>query len=115
MKQNNYLDYVFRIKDGLIWNRDENEVVTVEMENRGFANRIAQRFFKKPPVSHITLEGMGSFIFTCIDGERSVYDIGRLVREKYRDEAEPLYERLSVYMKKLEEVGFIIKVPSGKS
>ena len=109
MKQNNYLDYVFKIKEGLIYNIDGNEVVTVEMENKGFTNRIAQRFFKKPAISHITLEGMGSFIFTCIDGNRTVYDIGLLVHDKYHDDAEPLYERLSVYMKKLEEVGFITK------
>jgi len=32
------------------------------------------------------------------------------VKEKYGDEAEPLYERLSVYMKKLEEVGFVKRV-----
>ncbi len=109
MKQNNYLDYVFKIKEGLIWNIDDHNVVTVDMENTGFTNRIAQRFFKKPAISHITLEGMGSFIFTCIDGNRSVYDIGLLLRDKYHDEAEPLYERLSLYMKKLEEVGFITK------
>ena len=53
---------------------------------------------------------MGSFIFLCVDGKRSVYDIGQLVKEKYGDEAEPLYERLSVYMKKLEEAGFVKRV-----
>lgn len=111
MKNNqNFLDYVFKINDDLVWKQDENGQVTVDMENKGFTNRIAQKFFKKPAVSHITLEGMGSFIFTCIDGKRSVYDIGLLLHDKFGDEAEPLYERLSVYMKHLENVGFIRKV-----
>lgn len=110
MKNNqNFLDYVFKINDDLVWNLDEKEQVIVDMENKGFTNRIAQKFFKKPAVSHITLEGMGSFIFTCIDGKRSVYDIGLLLHDKFGDEAEPLYERLSVYMKHLEELKYIVK------
>ncbi len=108
-KSENFLDYKFKITDGLQWSLDENDIVTVAMENTGFTNRIAQRFFKKPAVSMITLEGMGSYIFTCIDGQNSVYDIGLMVHEKYLDDAEPLYERLSIYMKKLEEVGFITR------
>ena len=79
----NFLDYVFERPEGLVFN------------------------CSRPEVSHIRLEGMGSFIFLCVDGKRSVYDIGQLVKEKFGDEAEPLYERLSVYMKKLEEVGFV--------
>jgi len=110
MKNNqNFLDYVFKINDDLVWKLDEKEQVIVDMENKGFTNRIAQKFFKKPAVSHITLEGMGSFIFTCIDGKRSVYDIGLLLHDKFGDEAEPLYERLSVYMKHLEELKYIVK------
>ena len=106
----NFLDYVFKVSDDLTWALSESGEVIVEMRNKGFTNRIAQRFFKKPEVSKITLEGMGSFIFTCVDGSRSVYDIGLLVHDKYGDEAEPLYERLSVYMKKLQELGFVKRV-----
>jgi len=107
--KDNYLDYVYSIKNDLIWTRSESGEVIIDMENKGITNRIAQKFFKRPKVSHITLEGMGSFIFTCIDGTRSVYEIGKLVKEKYGEEAEPLYERLSVYMKRLEELRFIEK------
>ncbi len=107
--KDNYLDYVYSIKNDLIWTRSESGEVIIDMENKGITNRIAQKFFKRPKVSHITLEGMGSFIFTCIDGTCSVYEIGKLVKEKYGPEAEPLYERLSVYMKRLEELKFIEK------
>ena len=106
----NYLDFVYTINDDLIWTLSESGEVIVEMENKGFTNRIAQRFFKKPAVSKITQEGMGSFIWNCIDGQKSVYDIGLLVHDRFGDEAEPLYERLSVYMKHLEQVGFVKRV-----
>lgn len=106
----NFLDRIYKINNDLTWTQSESGEVIVEMENKGFTNRIAQRFFKKPAVSKITLEGMGSFIWNCIDGHRSVYDIGLLVHDKYGDEAEPLYERLSVYVKQLEQVGFVKQV-----
>ena len=106
----NYLDFVYAINSDLIWTLSESGEVIVEMENKGFTNRLAQKFFKRPSVSKITLEGMGSFIWTCIDGKRSVFDIGALVHDKFGDEAEPLYERLSVYMKQLDQVGFVKRV-----
>lgn len=106
----NYLDFVYAKNADLAWTQSESGEVIVEMENKGFTNRVAQKFFKNPAVSKITLEGMGSFIWICIDGTRSVYDIGLLVHDKYGDEAEPLYERLSVYMKHLEQVGFVKRV-----
>ncbi len=108
--KNNFLDYVFKINDTLTWNKREDGQIVVEMENKGFTNRIAQKFFKKPAVSHIELEGMGSFIFSCIDGKKSVYEIGQLVHNEFGEDADPLYERLSVYMKHLENVNFIQKV-----
>lgn len=108
-RDNNYLDYVYKINESLSWSHNEAGQVVVEMENKGFTNRIAQKFFNRPAVSHITLEGMGSFIFDSIDGKRSIYDIGLLVKEKYGEEAEPLFERLSVYMKRLDELKYIVK------
>ena len=108
-KKDNFVDYIFEHPEGLVYSCSDDGTVIVDMENKGFTNKVAQKFFKQPKVSHITLEGMGSFIFLCVDGKRSVYDIGQLVHEKYMEEAEPLYERLCVYMIKLEEVGFVRK------
>ena len=109
MKNNNFLDFVFKISDDLTWTLTESGEVIVDLENKGLTNKIAQKLFKKPKISHITLEGMGSYIFTCIDGKRNVYEIGQLVEEKFGDEAKPLYERLSVYIKQLENLGYIKK------
>ena len=109
-KNNNYLDYVFKIKDGLNWTVNEAGETIVDMENTGFTNRVAQIFFKRPKVSHITLTGLGGFVFSCIDGTKSVYDIGLMVHDKYGDASNPLYERLCVYMKQLENLGFIQRI-----
>ena len=50
---------------------------------------------------------MGSFIWSLIDGEKTVYDIGEAVKEHFGDECEPLYERLVKYFEILSGYGFI--------
>lgn len=105
-KKANYLDYVPVISDKNTWSVEEG-TVTVHMVHRGFYAAIAQKIFKRPRVSHIALDKMGSFIFPLIDGKRTVGDIALLVRDEFGDEAEPLYDRLVQYMKILHNNGFI--------
>lgn len=104
--QKNYLDFVpaHKIERFTV---DENSIVTLEIENKGVFNKIAQKLFKKPKISYIHLDEMGSFIWPYIDGKRDITEIGVLVREHFGDKAEPLYERLSQYFKTLESYGFI--------
>lgn len=108
MKNNeNYLEKIPAYKQGLNWSCDQNGIVTLEMENTGFANRLAQKLLKKPKISYIHLEQFGSFVWMAIDGKRDIIAIGELVREHFGDKAEPLYERLSQYIKTLHSNGFI--------
>lgn len=86
---------------------DEKGNVTIFVENKGVFNRLAQLILKKPKVSQVHLERFGSFIFPLIDGKKSVYDIGLKVRAEFGEEAEPLYPRLSTYIKKLHDYGFV--------
>ncbi len=86
---------------------EENGVITLEIENKGFFNRLAQKLFKKPKISYIHLDEMGSFVWPLIDGERNITDIGVFVKEHFGEKAEPLYERLAKYFKILESYGFV--------
>ena len=105
--QENFLEKIPCHKQGLKWSQDQDGIVTLEMANRGVANKIAQLLLKKPKVSYIHLEQFGSFIWLQIDGKRDVIAIGKLVREQFGEKAEPLYERLSQYIKTLESNKFI--------
>ena len=105
----NYLDYVFKRSDKYRWEKDDKGACTIFIENRGVFNRIAQKLLKKPKVSQLHLEEMGSFIWPLIDGEKSVYDIGQLVKEAFGEKAEPLYPRLAKYIQMLDAYGFIEK------
>lgn len=106
-KKENFLERIPCKKREIIWSQDKDGMVTLQMENCGVMNRIAQKILKKPKVSYIHLEKFGSFIWTSIDGKRDILGIGELVSERFGDDAEPLYERLAQYIKTLHNNGFI--------
>ena len=109
-KADNYLDYIFEKNSSYEWTTDAEGIVTILQENKGLFNTLAQKLLKKPRISQIHMEEFGSFIWKLIDGNLSVYEIGQKVSEQFGEKAEPLYERLSVYIKQLENCGFIKKV-----
>ena len=103
----NYLDKIPVYPAALTFTTDEEGIVTLAVENTGWANRLAQAVFRRPKVSYVHLDAFGSFVWLQCDGERSITRIGELVEEKYGSEAHPLYERLAVYFRRLESYGFI--------
>ena len=103
----NYLDKKPQRKDGLGWSTDEGGKVTLEIPNKGFFNRLFQFLLKKPKISYVHLDEMGSFVWPIMDGEKTITEIGVLVKEKFGENAEPLYERLAKYFQILESYGFI--------
>ena len=107
IKDENYLEKKPICKNGLNWSKDEYGNVTLEMENKGVANRIMQKLIKKPKTSYIHLDEMGSFIWPLMDGEKDILEIGKFVEEHFGEKANPLYERLSQYFKTLEKYNFI--------
>ena len=106
-KDKNYLDFIPIRSDKHKWETDKDGVVTIFVENKGVFNKLAQVLLKKPKVSRIHLEQFGSYIFPLIDGEKSIYEIGKLVGEHFGDAAEPLYPRITQYFKMLNDYGFI--------
>lgn len=86
---------------------DEKGIVTLKIENKGFFNRLAQKLFKKPKISYIHLDEMGSFVWPLVDGEKNIEEIGKFVDEHFGEAAHPLYERLAKYFGILASYGFI--------
>ena len=103
----NFLDYIPHINNNNTWS-EENGIVTIHMAHKGFYHNLAQKLFKTPKVSHIALDEYGSFVWKNINGKNSVYDIGVLVKDKYKEKAEPLYERLVQFFKILKNNRFVI-------
>ncbi len=106
-KQDNYLDYIPAINTKHSWDVNENGTVTIHIEHKTIYDKIAQKLFKRPPVSNIDLDEIGSFIWKQIDGKKDIGKLGELMKATYGDKAEPLYERLSTYVKILYNNEFI--------
>lgn len=103
----NYLDRKPMRCENYTWSEKDGSV-TLEIENKGVFNRIAQKIFKKPKISYVHLDEMGSFIWPLLDGKKTVGDLGKDVEERFGDSAKPIYERLAKYMMILESYNFIV-------
>lgn len=102
----NYLDLKPLRNETISWSVEDDKV-TLALENKGVWNRIFQKILKKPKVSYIHLDEMGSFVWPLLNGEKTVFDLGQAVEEKFGEKAHPLYERLSEYFRILESYHFI--------
>ena len=103
----NYLEKKPLRISGVNWHKGENDEVVLEVENKGIANRIAQKLLKKPKISYIHLDEIGSFVWPHLDGEKDILEIGKLVEAEFGEKANPLYERLAMFFRILESYKFI--------
>lgn len=103
----NYLERIPVRSERIAWSADDKGIVTLEVENRGLFNTIAQKLFRKPRVSHIHLDEIGSAVWPLIDGESDLLKIGEQLEAKLGEKAHPTYERLAKFIMILYEYGFI--------
>lgn len=103
----NYLERVPVRVASLKWTTDADGMVTFEIENTGWVNRLAQRCFGRPRVSYVHLDKLGSFVWPLLDGTKTITELGQLVDEHFGEEAHPLYERLARYFQILESYHYV--------
>ncbi len=102
----NYLENIPK-REMLSFSSDDEGIVTLEIENKGIVNKIAQKLLKKPKISYIHLDKFGSFVWNCIDDKKTILDIGKDVETEFGEEANPLYERLAKFFQILKSYNFI--------
>lgn len=103
----NYLEQVPVRPTDLVWTTDEEGRVTLQVQNKGWANWLAQRLFGRPKISYVHLDELGNFIWPRIDGQKNLIELGELVEAEFGQKAHPLYERLARYFQILDSYGFI--------
>jgi hypothetical protein len=62
---------------------------------------------KKPAVSDVKLDKIGTFVWQAIDGRSSVYEIGQKMKEEFGKSCEPVYDRLIMYLRYLIRMGWV--------
>ena len=85
----NFLDFVPMKNPAYEWDINEKGIVTVHVVNTGFYNKVAQKFFHRPKISHIDLDHYGSYIWGTIDGANTVHDISKEVEKKFGKRQSP--------------------------
>lgn len=103
----NYLDRIPARASNLKWKTAEDGMVTLEIENTGWVNRLAQKLFGRPKVSYVHLDKLGSFVWPLLDGNTSITELGKRVDAEFGEEAHPLYERLARYFQILDSYHFV--------
>ena len=103
----NYMDIVFSKNAEILWRVKENGFVEVDMENKGFFNSVAQKFFHRPRVSHIALDKYGSTLWLALDGSATVNDLLTKMNEAFPDESDKMLNRLVQFLTTLERWEFI--------
>ncbi len=104
-KKDNFLLYVPR-KSHDNW-IEKDEVVCLIFTHDKIIEKIAQKLFKRPSVTDIKLDEIGTFIWQLIDDNRNIYDIGECLLERYGKSCEPVHERLIMYLRYLNRMGWI--------
>ncbi len=103
----NYLEKVPIRNPNIAWTTDAAGIVTLEIQNNGVFNRVAQKLLKKPKITYIHLDENGSFVWPLIDGETNIIGLGKAVDEHFGEAAHPLYERLAKFFQILDSYGFV--------
>jgi len=108
IKENNYLDYVPVHNPLFSYTLTKNGRVRVKVRHKGMFHRMAQIFFGRPECSYIELDELGSFVWQQMDGKRSIYAICILMRDRFGERAEPLFERAVSFFRILRSNAFIV-------
>ncbi len=74
-----------------------------------FKHRLVKKIIphQKKPYFKIKLDEIGSFIWGLCDGCATVKELGEILKEKFGDQVEPVYDRLALFLQNLEKHQFI--------
>lgn len=89
------------------WTENETGMIVIDVENKGYANRIAQKFFHKPKVSHISLDAYGTVVWKSIDGVHTVGEIVEIMKQQFPNEEDRMLDRVVTFLATLQTHEFI--------
>lgn len=102
----NLLDFKPK-KNPLIKTLEKEQLLTLVIPRTTAFDKIAQVIFTKPKQTYLYLDEIGSFVWTNINGENSIYEIGKSLKLKFGSKTEPLYPRLARFILSLKRNGLI--------
>jgi len=90
------------------WEEAGCKVVLLRPEPTSVGFRgLMDRFFHKMSAHRIRLDEVGSFAWTHLDGERTVAEVGELMRGEFGERVDPVEERLGHMVWVMRKEGFL--------
>ncbi|WP_041276426.1 PqqD family protein [Desulfosporosinus acidiphilus] len=105
-KEDNYLCYI-PWKQHQQWEL-RNGKVFLFFEHDKFVEKFARWLVKKPYISDVELDDLGSQVWSLIDGKCTVFEIGQKLQNLFGTEFDPKYQRLISYLNYLNKKGWIL-------
>ncbi len=103
----NLLDMIPTKNKKYKWTIIDNQIVQIHIDRNAIFDKFVRIFINTPKVTKIDLDRYGSKVWLEIDGKKNIYQIGKNLKNNFKDEIEPLYERLAEYMVILKNNNFI--------
>lgn len=104
-KDDNFLLYIPN-KKHQFWEVRNGKVFLIFHHNKA-AEKLVRWLVKKPNISDVELDEMGSKVWLYIDGKSSVYEIGKKLVEEFGEKIEPVYDRLIMFLRYINKKGWI--------
>ena len=103
----NFLEFVPVKSEKIDWQLNDRGLVQLIVWRNGLFDRIVRKLFNTPDKSVIDLDEQGSNVWNNIDGERNIYELAQLQKEKFGTKAEPVLDRIVTYVNILNNNSFI--------
>ncbi len=104
-KEDNFLLYIPKLNHETF--EVKKDVVKLIFHHNKPIEKFVRWLVKKPLISDVELDKVGSKVWTLIDGKSSVYDIGQGLLNEFGKSCEPVYDRLIMYLRYLNKKGWI--------
>lgn len=97
------LSIIYKISDELEYEVSADNIITIlEKQDHKVQKFLRKLKFRIPELKKTSLDEYGSYVFSQIDGMKTINDIGEALEAKYGDKANPLYERLLLFLNHIE-------------
>lgn len=90
-----------------VWESWNNGLIEIILPRNGLMDRLVRLIKDTPEVMRIQLDELGSYVWQNIDGSRTIEEIGWLLNSEFGEKVEPVYIRLSMFLKILRNNGLI--------
>ena len=105
----NYMDIIYTPSDKITYEENDEGLVVLKIENTGFYNTVAQKFFKRPRFSYISLDKYGTVVWKNLNGNTTVNEVVENMIKAFPDEKDRMLDRTIQFFRILDANKYIKK------